>query len=158
MTKHAYLLSDDDMTVLRGLIRRERDRRVGYHARPAPEPETGTAPETYIARAPSGGITGLTQTPDTFVGTGSGDIDVPTGTGTARMNVVPGFGTCDIYQILTDPNDGVTQELQPCGFSLLVYNLATIPVMPHEWIVITRDKFGSWVITNTLGLQFGVCP
>lgn len=155
MAKHAYVLTDDDMDVLRRLVRRERDRRVGSSGRHTPEAEIGTAPETYIARTPLGGIPALTEPTDTDLGTGS-DADIGTGTGTARVEVLPGYADCDIYQILVDPYDNIP-EIQPCGFTITVFNLTSVALASHSWILITRDKFGSWIVTNTLGLNYGTC-
>lgn len=109
-----------------------------------PDHEEHQAPEVYVARIPPGGISALS------VGANTG-----TGTGTpATSDDVPGSTLCPIYQLITD--GGI--RLISIGVSYQVYNLSIEPVKAGRWVLISRDKYGKWFITGTVGEEEGEEP
>lgn len=104
-----------------------------------------TTPEVYIAFTPSDGIPALD----------------PHTTGTANDDE-PGSAACDVYRIIqqsggldatgTDAGTGTGTGakipiLHPVpNLSKLVYNLSGSDVPGDSWVVIIRDKFGSWLV------------
>ena len=76
--------------------------------------------EIHIARVPADGIPGLIET-------GSGDL--------------AGSATCDVYKL---DDDGI---LESVGIDKVVYNLSPFRIA-QGWILIARNKFGSWVATQ----------
>lgn len=118
-------LSFDDLVILRWLVQEKRKEQKSPINRQgiAPGDDTHQAPEVYIALPQeSTGIPAMTR----GIGTGSGGTDTP------------GSATCDVYKIV----DG---ELESTGLSKEVFNL-TDSAIPHDWILILRDKFGRWVV------------
>lgn len=107
------------------------------------------APECYVAKTPSGGITAFA----TETGTGSG-VGGDTGTGYDEA-FMPSSGTCAVYKLVTVEPRG-TKELVATGFSKLVYNLLPVSVAGSVFVVIVRDKYGNWYIPNP-GLGFTTC-
>lgn len=95
-------------------------------------PEMYQAPEVYIAKTPPGGIPALSQATATGTGTGTDTTDTP------------GYANCDIYRIQLY---GDVPELEPVGgLFRRVYNVAGDLVPGNQWIVVVRDKFGSWLV------------
>lgn len=152
MPKKAVLLTEDDLTTLQRLVRRERDRISTRPNRNTPEPELGTAPEVYVARTGSG-IPAINLRPGADVWTGTG-----TGTGPGDWDE-PGYANCEIYQVLeagaTGPGTPYLDHIP--GLTRRVHNLGIIAIPANTWILVERDKFGIWWVTfdgsNSGGLQ-----
>lgn len=62
-------------------------------------------------------------------------------TGTSTERDQPGYGDCDIYQILGDNGNA---ELHPVGFKKVVYNLTESEITSGP-ISLKRDKYGKWI-------------
>lgn len=142
MADPLYFLNKDDRDHLQQMLTWFKQRRTNLQSR-SPLDLPGRSSDTYIAVVPDiGGIPPLT-TPGTGTGTGFFDPD------TNRDN--PGFAECDIFQVV-DIGDGFP-TIEPLGFSLTVYNLSR-SVIGRDWILVTRDKFGTWVAISGGG---GTC-
>lgn len=138
-----FVPDEEDARVLRILIEREKKRNQGKGV-PFEQDHVPTAPETYIALVPAGGIPGVEITPGT-------------GTGTAESvgtNPHPGDGdrvnsaSCDIYEIRnvrSGSGFSAERELISLGFSEEVYNLST-ETATRGYTLIHRDKFGRFVL------------
>lgn len=119
------ILTPKDKRVLQELIRREKRQR-GSIARPGPlELSHPQSPEVFVALTPSGGIPALTESTDT--GTAFGALDAP------------GSAECQVYRLdeseLLEAVDGLTH---------VVYNLSSESIPGNKWILVIRDKFGTW--------------
>ena len=102
------------------------------------------APEVYIARTPAGGIPALTEGVGTGTGTGSGcDYDEP------------GYATCPIYRILPPTGTGshdCDHHIEPVnGLTRTVFNLSSSSVAGNSWVLVVRDKWGSWFVPPSGG-------
>lgn len=131
-----YYLTEEDLKVLRDVIARERSRQGRTTGRQGVDWDEHQAPEVYVARTPYAGISGLTT-----VGTGT-HLDTGTGTGTGVTgDDVAGSASCAIYQVV----DG---EFLSIGTSLLVHNYSTEAVEGDKWVLVLRDKFGTWFVND----------
>ena len=115
----AFFLSENDRRILKALVDDHKQRRVNSPNRSQLEEVDYLAPETYVAWPPSGGIPALTSDQ-------------------------PGSAECDIYVI--DELAGTPDLNAVADFSAVVYNLSGIKV-PRAWCLVTRTKFGNWVVT-----------
>lgn len=134
-----YLISDELRVVLGEVIGDHLNRQRGRNRPPGAqlEHDLRTAPEVYVARAPAGGIPTLYEL--YITGTGSG-------TGT---HYLPGFTECDIYQF---EEGDYGMELVPVeDESQQVFNITACKVEEDTWIVVERDKFGTWLAVDTCG-------
>lgn len=132
-----YVLTEEDVVELREVLAERRRRSLSTANRPRVDAEyDGLPPEVYIAYTPTGGIPALA-------------VNI-TGTGTQEEDDTPGSAECDIYRII----DGFFVST---GVTRTVYNLSPLAVDGKHWIVVMRDKWGTWVIPN-IGKDFGVCP
>ncbi len=125
MANKILSLSEEDAEVLRKIIRD-----IKQHPRPQSryreEREIGQSPEVYVARTPAGGIAAITEAP----GTGTGDFDHA------------GYAECNVYKVVSD---GVLRELrQVDGLTRIVHNLSNDAVPGNSYVVIEKDKFGTW--------------
>jgi hypothetical protein len=111
-------------------------------ARQKPTPELGFAPEIYLAKTPSTGI--LAIHPGLLIGTGT-DPQIP-------LDDTPFSGQCQVYRLV----NGVVHIVP--GLTRLVYNMSNADLAGNQWVLIIRDKFGSWFTTTALGLEFTECP
>lgn len=121
----AYVLSEADVALLRELADRERRRPASTLTGRLPEPDP-TAPETYIARTPAGGIESLQEA----VGTSTRDA--------------PGWASCDVYRIVGDGDDARLHQVG--ALAKIVYNLSHERVGGRRWVAVARDKFGRWLV------------
>lgn len=131
-----YILSQADREALMRLFRRFGLLRTNTENRPHVESDVPPAPEIYVARTPAGGIPAIVE------GTSI------TGTGTPATDT-PGGADCDIYRVTL--HGDVPELEQVPGLSRRVYNVAADLVMGDHWIVITREKFGQWVVSGAGG-------
>lgn len=122
MADTLYMLTQDDVTKLKNLLRtvEERGLNVGRATRPEDDP---TAPDTYVALIPSGGIP-------------------------ARSGTTPGSATCDTYKVI---NRDTAPELVATGFTKLVINLSTATIEEGEYVEINKDKYGTWLVGPASG-------
>ena len=134
-----YLISDELRVVLGEVIGDHLNRQRGRNRPPGAqlEHDLRTAPEVYVARAPAGGIPTLYEL--YITGTGSG-------TGT---HYLPGFTQCDIYQL--DEGDYGMELVAVEDESQRVFNITACKVEEDTWIVVERDKFGTWLAVDTCG-------
>lgn len=86
--------------------------------------EEHQAPETYIAKTPSEGISALV-----------GDV--------------PGYADCDIWRIIGESGTPVLRKLGALFHR--VYNIEEVHIEGGIWVPITRDKAGSWLILRCCG-------
>jgi len=140
MSDQFYLLTGDDRDRLRqvtNLVRRQS--RTTRNREPVEE-EIGQTPDLYVARVPAGGIAA-----PTVVGTGTGV--------TAEETVYAAY--CWIYQLLpnwqTTPAQGTLQSI--AGYTLPVFSLQT--VSGDTWVLVERDKFGTWWAVGGPGVSGG---
>jgi hypothetical protein len=94
-----------------------------------PQQDDHQAPEVYVARTPDGGITGMVQD---STGTGVGDH--------------PGVATCEIYKRITV--GGEPELVAIPGLTKAVHNIATSDIPGNTWVLVTRDKGGTWWVTG----------
>ena len=127
------LLTEKDQEILRAFLDRVR------HLQPPPGnsayDDDDMAPEVYVARSPADGILALSEQ-----------------AGTAFVDT-PGSATCTVYRIVV--NAGV-KELRPVtGLTRTIHNLSTIGVVGNSWILVARDKFGTWWVVEEAGTGAG---
>lgn len=123
-----YMLSEDDRAWMQKVIQDYVDRLGNPTGRPDTTNEPPQAPETYIALTPSTGIPAIDQSGTTGTGTVSYALDD-----------VPGSAVCRIYRLIR----GTFRRVGP---TKLVYNLSRSALPGNAWILVTRDKFGTWII------------
>lgn len=137
------VLTDADITVLKALIKAQKD---GIANKGPSVPGQGdfgddqNTPEVYIALPPEGGIPALVMN-------GSSPTDGAT----------PGYAECVIYRIVHNlPDDPTLEEL---GIpDQVVYNLSTSIIGDDTaWVVIKRDKLGTWLIESTAPADIQHC-
>lgn len=129
----AYLLTDADRRVLERLLYEHNRFRKNPDQRPLAnqeEHEEMSSPEVYAAKTPTGGIPPLTV----FASTGEGDQ--------------PGSAECTILRLLPDVTNPDEMELVGV-FTKEVYNLSTEAVEGEAWVLIARDKYGTWFVSGT---------
>lgn len=137
MNDPAYYLSDRDRQDFLAM-RDEWRRRTngggqGFHRRDHTADQT---PDVFLARTPAGGI------PATDVN----------GTGTTDDEVF-GSATCTIYRLsISGSGTGTADEdnlVEGMDQTRRVFNLGAEPIEGDTWILVTRDKFGVWWVTET---------
>jgi hypothetical protein len=129
-------ISDGDAAVLREIAQLYRQSR-----RNTPNLESDTelvsvSTDVYVARTGAAGI------PRLKLGPGSAKPETGTGSGYGDM---PGSATCDIYRL----SDVVPQRLQRVFYNVSVYNLSRTAVAAVSWVLVARDKFGTWYVLET---------
>lgn len=121
-----FWLTEDDRKLLDELAQ-ERRKTVRLPRYESPEYQPPSTPEVYEARTPSGGIPALTE----VAGDDSPDI--------------PGYATCEIYQIIRDYPEAQPRLVKIENEDKIVYNLNLTAIGANRWIDIRRDKFGNWI-------------
>lgn len=137
MAEELYYLSRGDRDLLIALkedLATRRKEALRHPTRDLPQ-----APEVYVARAPAGGIPALS-----VIGTGTGDE--------------PGHALCDVYRIAQSfgagtgtADDGPPKMVRVNPLQRYVYNFTTADIAAHSWLVLVRDKFGLWIVSNNGG-------
>lgn len=130
MPKQIYYLDEQDIRDLKAVLVAVRDGRLNTANRPAVRPDDITTPEVYVALTPPTGIPPLDET----------------GTGTGTGINEPGSADCQVYRRIVT---GGLAELKWAGFSRTVYNLSRTAVPANTYILIERDKWGEWYVTNS---------
>jgi hypothetical protein len=139
----AFFLKDSDRKVLMSLIDEAKRRPRNTTGRPRDsriDDEEMPAPEVYVALTPPDGIPALQGDSGSQTGTG-------TGTGQPGPGDIPGHADCAIYRKLDLDGDPV---LEPMGITRDVYNVATVAVSGNTWVLIERDKLGTWWANTAL--------
>lgn len=147
MAEKRYYLTERDRKRLDDLLDRFQRQVVNTTGRPGPPPDDHTAPEVYIALTPSDGLPGLGEETGTGTGTAEGEGATGTGSEQTECTTTPGSAQCYIYRILQDPTEptcGPSLQLVDV-FPKTVYNVYTEDIPGNTYIVVWRDKFGSWV-------------
>ena len=137
MAEKGYYLSEQDAITLKRALEQFRQWRRNTTGRPGDtdlDLENQMSAETYIAKTPYGGIPALTEQP----GSPSSEEDIPD---------QPGYAECTIYKIIQDESEPELEEILG-GADKLVYNISVCAVAGNEWVLITRDKFGSWMVVD----------
>ena len=121
--------SEADWAVLKQVVTAVKSGRITTIGRPESERAwvdgaDHQAPETYVAKTPSGGIPALTE---------------------ASPDEQPGSATCSIYLIREDSITGVAELVRVTNLDKIVYNLTTDDIAGDTWITVTRTKFGKWM-------------
>lgn len=130
----AFVLNEKDAGVLRAMIAEFARRPRNSEGKQSPElvSDLHQAPEVYVARVPSTGVPGLVWE------AGAGVIDTP------------GTATCVLYRLMRAGN--LSGRLVPLHISVTVHNLSTENVPADTWILVERDKFGTWWVSGSGGL------
>jgi len=121
----AYFLSKDDRDDLGELLdayRRGRIPTSGSGNVDGTDHQENQAPDVYVAFTPGGGIP-------------------------VRSGVTPGAAECDLYRLLPDE----TLEQYPDGVTQYVYNLSTAAVPEESYVLVSRDKAGTWWVVASAG-------
>jgi hypothetical protein len=130
-----YVLSEDDLAALKALVQehRERFRSVNVRQRtnrPFADEQEILPPECYLALTPAAGIPGISKEP---------------GTGTLSSEAISS-ALCQIFQVL----DNKITVVYNIG-TLQVYNYSQTIVPGGQWILVNRDKFGTWMAVTSGG-------
>ena len=134
MADDFYLLSENDLRILREVIRQQRLLTANPRLRHSPELDQSPAPDTYVARIPPQGIP-----PPIVVGTGTGSISLGPET---TFNWV----MCPVYQLRLNPNN-TANLIQVSALHKVVYALSEI--QGDTWRMVGRDKYGTWWVLET---------
>jgi hypothetical protein len=121
-----FTLSQADVDFLKKLRDEHERRNINTPNRFEPPEQEVYVPDIYIAHAITG-VPALTGTAGTGTGTGYGDI--------------PGAATLGLFKL------GGDGQLHPLHYTRKVYNLSTTAI-PAGWVVIERDKWGTWLVSN----------
>jgi len=124
-----FYLTEQDVAELKGLLRAMRNTKQTTQQRPDVPPQITTTPEVYVALTPKSGIPGRT----------SGPAETGTGTGTGPdYGDIPGSADCDVWQ------HQVGIMMPAARGKVTVYNFAEGTIGGNLWILVERDKFGTW--------------
>lgn len=143
-----YYLSESDRQILNELIRDYRSRSSTTSTRAVQRPEYYANADIYLARTPDTGIPALTEA------TGASNYDTP------------GSATCYIYKVSTDGTTGESSIKPVDQTRRKVFNVSHEDIGGNRWIVVVKDKFGSWFATiagepidaNNTGTGTGLTP
>ena len=152
MADKLYGLTDADLPILKEMKEdylRRKGSNPGGRGRGWFDLEDPTAPECYVAWVGADGIPALNDQDTTGIGTEAG-----TGTGSAQMDDVVGSAVCEVYQMRIENG---SRKLFAKGFTRRVHNLMTTAVPGSRWILIHRDKYGTWWV-NPLPFDLEACP
>lgn len=148
MAKDKFIgLSEKDKEALRRVLLDSKGRPQNPPGRYTPgtlDHEEFPTPDVYVARAPLSGIPA-----STLGGTGTG-----TGTGTQPDSDDLGYAECTIYRILGDDVDD-PQLVPLVGVTRRVHNLSSSLIPAESWLIVARDKFGSWWVVEKLSTSYG---
>lgn len=138
MAETYYVLTDSERKLLQRLLDNDRRRIQNTTGRAALGGEDYLTPEMYIAKTFSDGIPAMEE--------------VGTGTGTSTCNFeepIPGSANCHIFQLATE---SIPHRLMPLTYSIQrVYNRSTTAVAGCSFVIIQRDKYGIWWVTEGSG-------
>lgn len=89
---------------------------------------SGTYAETYIGKT-NEIIAGITES-----------------AGTSGDPALPSYGNCTVYAI---QNTTGTDSLFSSGKTIIGYNISSITIPAETWIVLTKTKYGQWLIIKS---------
>lgn len=121
MNRELNFFADEDVEVLRSLIAREKQRPLNAPYRNNPAPNTDQMPEVHVAKT-----TGLMPALEVH----------PTG------QDEPGSALCTIYRLLEGKLWSLTIP------TAVVYNLGSSAIPDGSWILVQRDRFGDWYVSE----------
>lgn len=135
MDDELYYLNQSDRDVFQDMAREFRSRRPSAGKSRHEETQDNFAPEVYVARTPAGGIAALNAH------------------GTGTTDDVPGSAECNIYRVLSGGESGTgSAEIVSATYGTkVVYNLSGSSVAGASWIVVVRDKYGTWFVGTGTG-------
>ncbi len=124
-----YYLTESDLSTLKEMFKwwSTIRRRV---FQPVNLAEENGAPEVYLA---------LTTVEIAALDRGA---DIGTGTG-ATFDDIISYGTAQVYQITEDGVPYAVTDRIPT-----IYSLYPVAIPLGTWCIITRDKFGKWIIST----------
>jgi hypothetical protein len=149
MAASGYLLTDDDVSLFRDLVKWSKTQRANPDPMGQPDSTSTENPwncsDVYVALTPPQGIPARTEEL-TVTGTGTG-----TGTG-PDIGDFPGQADCSVWQLMSG-------EMWPSAMDdLTVYNFSESPIPGNIWILIHKDKFGDWWAQPGVGGGPGLTP
>ena len=128
MAARGIVLTPNDEAILSELIRAHKNRPQNTTQRPRRDQDENEAPEVYVARTIENGIPPLVEEP------GAGIKDQP------------GYAYCEVYRIT---KASTRFELRPIpGLRKRVFNLTLETIPAGQWVLIARDKPGSWHVVR----------
>lgn len=140
-----YLLSGEDRAWIQRLINESVDRTAGLKDHSGPPDRVSDAPETYVALTPSTGIPALNRSGTT--GTDTPDPDA--------LDDVPGSAQCNVYRCYSVL--GVRRLRRVGQLKRTVLNLGPLALAGNVFVLITRDKFGTWYALGPMGIEVAGC-
>ncbi len=127
MPEPIYGLTEEQVAYLKRMLDREMKRPVQTRGRARIPFDVPVSPDIYIAKA---------------VGdTGTGGI-----AGISSGDTTPDSGTCEIYRVIV--NAGIPTLEPISSLDKTVYNISPTNIPENGWVLVARDKFGSWVTTS----------
>lgn len=121
------IFTEKDYELLKEMAADYLSSRVKSPNRPYYQERKPQAPEVYLAHVGAGGLPAFSP------GANSG-----TGTGSAVLDDTFGSATCSTWRRL---DDGKVVEI---GRNITVYNLTLTHIPQGSWILVVRDKSGTW--------------
>lgn len=128
MANKILSLSEEDAEVLRRFIR-ELKQNPRPQSRYREEREIGQSPDVYVALTPTEGIPAVTDA------TGTGIYDVANS------------AECNVYRLVRDTNGQQLRQID--GLTRIIHSLSADDVPGDMYVLVERDKFGSWWISGT---------
>jgi hypothetical protein len=151
-----YGLSEKDRSDIRELMRRVDMMQRNTQNRPnligGPDAQEILAPEVYLALTPPQGIPAVGE-----------EIGTATATSNEEDNGVPiWYGWCEVWRVLPSVAGSVGTSTGPTaqedrifpaftGIPVKVYNYSDSALPGGEWVLVARDKFGSWFAVSSGG-------
>ena len=83
--------------------------------------------------------TGYHQSTNIYIGKPATTIPVLTGTSPP----VPGSGTVNIYQTIDNAGSPELNAVE--SFSVEALNISSTDVVPNDWVLVFKDKYGRWI-------------
>lgn len=148
-----YLLTEEDKALVEEVIADYLVRNPGRN-RPDHRAPAGESSSTLLVRTPEGGVPSL-NTADT--------------TGTAYQDAeddTPGAAYCQVYRVVksnpettgtSGPDVPVLFVARVPGRFELVVNMSTVTLGAGQWLLIHRDRYGTWFAGSVLGIEFAEC-
>jgi hypothetical protein len=137
-TPVGYFLTPEQLRVIEGFLyhakRTYKNRPLGVLGDDSVDHEEFPSPEVYVARTPYEGIPGF----DSYT-------DVGTGTG-----AFPHTAECEIYKV-----DFSNDHMEAAGFTKVITNLSPTSIAGDKWIIVLRDKFGTWYAIDIIPGSYG---
>ena len=121
----AYVLSEDDkkaLSILNQLVKQGKLNITRGYEHGKVDHEEHQAPEIYVAKTPSAGIPAITQTN-------------------------PGKADCEIYRLIPAiGSDGEADLEEVPNHEKTVYNISGIDIEGDVYVLVSKEKYGSWVV------------